>query len=164
MKVGGQRVRLSAREKSEIVLRLVRGEQEGQLSDELQVPAAQLEKWRKCFLLGGRVALLLLAPIPPPSKALRGFWKLLAPHLRSFKSWSLLVTTLAMTVTAIFTGLLYQVTSDYTSFTKDILHSQHEKYIYDVLGNRAFEIEILPSALPRVFDKLELQVRVRNLT
>lgn len=77
--------------------------------------------------------------------------------------WSVLVQTLAVVASAVFAGLLFWVTRDYTEFTRRMFHSQHEKYIYDVLGNRAFEVEILPAHANRSFDKPQLEVRVKNL-
>lgn len=44
--------RWSARRKSEIVLRLLRGEDLGELSREIKVPAPELERWRRLFLEG----------------------------------------------------------------------------------------------------------------
>ena len=43
--------RWSARRKSEVVLRLLRGEDIGELSREIRVPPPELERWRK-FLEG----------------------------------------------------------------------------------------------------------------
>lgn len=45
--------RWSAQAKMEIVLRLLRGEDLGEMSREIQVPAAELEAWRRVFLEGG---------------------------------------------------------------------------------------------------------------
>jgi len=45
--------RWSARQKTEIILRLLRGEDLGELSREAQVPAHELEEWRRVFLDGG---------------------------------------------------------------------------------------------------------------
>jgi hypothetical protein len=82
------------------------------------------------------------------------------------RNWSLATTlqTGAFLVTAIFTALLWQVTSEYTQFTQQIFQSQHEKYIYDVLGNRAFEVEILPRLPIQDVRGLRLQLRIKNLT
>ena len=44
--------RWSARRKSEIVLRLLRGEGLGESSREIKVPAPELERWRRLFLEG----------------------------------------------------------------------------------------------------------------
>ena len=44
--------RWSARRKSEVVLRLLRGEDIGELSREIRVPAPELERWRRKFLEG----------------------------------------------------------------------------------------------------------------
>jgi len=45
--------RWSAPQKTEIILRLLRGEDLGQVSRETQVPAHELEQWRRVFLDGG---------------------------------------------------------------------------------------------------------------
>jgi transposase len=45
--------RWSARLKSEVVLRLLRGEDLGEVSREVQVPAHELEEWRRVFLESG---------------------------------------------------------------------------------------------------------------
>lgn len=45
--------RWSARLKSEVVLRLLRGEDLGAVSREVQVPAHELEEWRRVFLGSG---------------------------------------------------------------------------------------------------------------
>jgi transposase-like protein len=45
--------RWSAQQKTEIVLRLLRGEDLGEVSREIQVPAHELEDWRRVFLEGG---------------------------------------------------------------------------------------------------------------
>jgi hypothetical protein len=45
--------RWSARAKSEIVLRLLKGEELGTVSRETQVPVHELERWRRIFLEGG---------------------------------------------------------------------------------------------------------------
>jgi hypothetical protein len=44
--------RWSARAKTEIVLRLVKGEELGTVSRETQVPVHELERWRRIFLEG----------------------------------------------------------------------------------------------------------------
>ena len=44
--------RWSARRKSEVVLRLLRGEDIGELSREIRVPPPELERWRRMFLEG----------------------------------------------------------------------------------------------------------------
>jgi transposase len=49
--------RWSAKAKSEVVLRLLRGESVGDLSREVQVPAHELETWRRDFLDGGVLGL-----------------------------------------------------------------------------------------------------------
>ena len=45
--------RWSEQQKTEIVLRLLRGEDLGEVSREIQVPAHELEDWRRVFLEGG---------------------------------------------------------------------------------------------------------------
>ena len=45
--------RWSARHKTEVVLRLLRGEDVGKVSREIQMPAHELEEWRRVFLEGG---------------------------------------------------------------------------------------------------------------
>jgi hypothetical protein len=45
--------RWSARAKTEIVLRLLKGEEVGTVSREMQVPVHELERWRRIFLEGG---------------------------------------------------------------------------------------------------------------
>src|SRR5262245_22294070 len=49
--------RFSARQKTEIVLRLLRGEALALVSRELGVPAARLATWREAFLAAGQDAL-----------------------------------------------------------------------------------------------------------
>lgn len=49
--------RWSAKRKSEIVLRLLRGEDLGELSREIQVPPQELEEWRRAFLDGAEAGL-----------------------------------------------------------------------------------------------------------
>src|SRR5262245_21280109 len=44
--------RWSARAKTEIVLRLLKGEEVGAVSREIQVPVYELERWRRIFLEG----------------------------------------------------------------------------------------------------------------
>lgn len=49
--------RWSAKRKSEIVMRLLRGEDLGELSREIQVSAPDLEEWRRAFLDGAEAGL-----------------------------------------------------------------------------------------------------------
>jgi predicted RNase H-like nuclease (RuvC/YqgF family) len=49
--------RFSARQKTEVVLRLLRGEALDLLSRELGIPAARLATWREAFLDAGQAAL-----------------------------------------------------------------------------------------------------------
>jgi transposase len=49
--------RWSAKRKSEIVLRLLRGEDLGELSREIQVPPPEIEQWREAFLNGAEAGL-----------------------------------------------------------------------------------------------------------
>ena len=49
--------RFSARQKTEVVLRLLRGEALDLLSRELGIPAARLATWREAFLAAGQDAL-----------------------------------------------------------------------------------------------------------
>jgi hypothetical protein len=46
--------RWRARAKTEIVLRLLKGEELGTVAREIQVPVRELERWRRSFLEGGR--------------------------------------------------------------------------------------------------------------
>jgi len=55
---GGEKPeRFSARQKTEVVLRLLRGEALDLLSRELGLPAARLATWREAFLAAGQEAL-----------------------------------------------------------------------------------------------------------
>ena len=49
--------RWSAKRKSEIVLRLLKGEDLGELSREIQVPPFEIEQWREAFLSGAEAGL-----------------------------------------------------------------------------------------------------------
>ena len=49
--------RWSARRKSEVVLRLLRGEDIGEVSREVRVAPPELERWRREFLEGGQQGL-----------------------------------------------------------------------------------------------------------
>ena len=50
-------VRFSAQRKTEVVLRLLRGDDMDLLSRELKIPAARLAAWRDAFLAGGQEAM-----------------------------------------------------------------------------------------------------------
>ena len=50
----GVRERWSAKAKADVVLRLLRGERMDAVSREIQVPAHEIETWRRDFLDGGR--------------------------------------------------------------------------------------------------------------
>jgi transposase len=54
---GARPERFSAQKKTEVGLRLLRGEAIALLSRELRVPAARLAAWRDAFLSGGREAM-----------------------------------------------------------------------------------------------------------
>jgi transposase-like protein len=54
---GAKIERFSAQKKTEVVLRLLRGEAIDLLSRELRVPAARLAAWRDTFLSGGQEAM-----------------------------------------------------------------------------------------------------------
>ena len=49
--------RWSVQQKGEVVLRLLRGEDLGAVSREIQVPAPELEEWRRVFLDAGQQGL-----------------------------------------------------------------------------------------------------------
>lgn len=49
--------RWSAKRKSEVVLRLLRGDDLGEISREIQVPPQELEDWRRAFLQGAEAGL-----------------------------------------------------------------------------------------------------------
>lgn len=49
--------RWSPQRKTEVVLRLLRGEDLGEVSREVQEPASELEEWRRVFLAGGQQGL-----------------------------------------------------------------------------------------------------------
>ncbi|MFH1218951.1 MAG: IS3 family transposase [Candidatus Eisenbacteria bacterium] len=49
--------RWSPQRKAEVVLRLIKGEDLGALSREIEVPAHELEEWRRVFLESGTVGL-----------------------------------------------------------------------------------------------------------
>ena len=79
-------------------------------------------------------------------------------------NWSATIQTLALILTAIFTGLLWYVTSEYTQFTRQIFQSQHEQYIYEALSGSAFEVSVLHDPSVRGLVNKRLRVRLRNLT
>ena len=152
----------------DIVLRLLRGESVEAVSREVAVPIAVLERWRQrftaaCFLGLHRPAELVWDFLRLISRIVNGLWWSMTTHLKRIK-WSVLVQTLAVVASAVFAGLLFSVTRDYTQLTERIFSSQQEKYIYEVLGNHAFELEIFPTTPIRRLDKPQLQVRLKNLT
>lgn len=49
--------RWSAKRKAEIVLRLLQGEDPGEISREIQVPPPELEAWRRAYLAGAEAGL-----------------------------------------------------------------------------------------------------------
>lgn len=49
--------RWSAKRKMEIVMRLFRGDDLGAISREIEVPASEIEDWRRAFLDGGEAGL-----------------------------------------------------------------------------------------------------------
>ena len=49
--------RWSAKRKAEVVLRLLRGDDLGEVSREIQVPAHELEEWRRAYLDGAEAGL-----------------------------------------------------------------------------------------------------------
>jgi len=49
--------RWSPQRKTEVVLRLIKGEDLGELSREIQVPAHEIEEWRRVFLEGATQSL-----------------------------------------------------------------------------------------------------------
>jgi hypothetical protein len=55
--------RWSARRKSEIVVRLLRGEDLGELSRKIKLPPPVIEQWREAFLSGAEVGLRKLLVI-----------------------------------------------------------------------------------------------------
>jgi transposase len=54
--------RWSAKRKAEVVMRLLRGEDLGEVSREVQVSPPELEEWRRAFLQGAEVGLKKRAP------------------------------------------------------------------------------------------------------
>ncbi|MGH7563190.1 MAG: helix-turn-helix domain-containing protein [Gemmatimonadota bacterium] len=63
--------RWSARRKTEIVLRLLRGEDLGAVSREVQVPPQELEDWRRVFLEGGTQGLKRVGGDPTERELIR---------------------------------------------------------------------------------------------
>ena len=49
--------RWSVQQKTDVVLRLLRGEDLGELSREIQVPAHEIEEWRRVFIENGSAGL-----------------------------------------------------------------------------------------------------------
>jgi hypothetical protein len=49
--------RWSVQQKTDVVLRLLRGEDLGELSREIQVPAHEIEEWRRVFIENGAAGL-----------------------------------------------------------------------------------------------------------
>ncbi len=63
------RSRLSARRKTEIVLRVLRGEDVDALSRELRIEAHRIARWREEFLAAGSAALKARAEARAPDRA-----------------------------------------------------------------------------------------------
>ena len=63
--------RWSSRLKAEVVLRLLRGEELGEVSREVQVPAHELEEWRRVFLESGSQGLKRRGGDPMEGELLR---------------------------------------------------------------------------------------------
>ena len=63
--------RWSAGQKTEVVLRLLRGEDLGEVSREVQVPPPELEEWRRVFLEGGRQGLKIRSRDPAERELIR---------------------------------------------------------------------------------------------
>lgn len=63
--------RWSAKRKAEVVMRLLRGEDLGEVSREIQVSAPELEEWRRAFLQGAEVGLKKRAGDPLESELTR---------------------------------------------------------------------------------------------
>jgi hypothetical protein len=61
----------SAQRKTEVVLRLLRGEDLGELSREIQVSPPELEEWRRVFLEGGQQGLKHLSRDPGERELIR---------------------------------------------------------------------------------------------
>lgn len=63
--------RWSANRKTEVVLRLLRGEDLGAVSREVQVPPQELEDWRRVFLEGGARGLKRMGRDPTERELVR---------------------------------------------------------------------------------------------
>lgn len=63
--------RWSAKRKTEIVLRLFRGEDLGEISREIQVAPQEIEEWRRAFLAGAEAALKKRSGDPLESELVR---------------------------------------------------------------------------------------------
>jgi transposase-like protein len=63
--------RWSAKRKCEVVLRLFRGEDLGEVSREIEVPASEIEKWRRAFMDGGEAGLKRRLSDPLDSELVR---------------------------------------------------------------------------------------------
>jgi len=63
--------RWSAKRKAEVVMRLVRGEDLGEVSREVQVAPPELEEWRRAFLPGAEVGLKKRAGDPLENELVR---------------------------------------------------------------------------------------------
>ena len=63
--------RWSAKAKTEVILRLFRGERVGAVSREIQVPVHEIENWRKESLEGGVVRLKKRGVIPTNGRCAR---------------------------------------------------------------------------------------------
>jgi transposase len=63
--------RWSAKRKAEVVMRLVRGEDLGEVSREVQVAPPELEEWRRAFLQGAEVGLKKRAGDPLENELVR---------------------------------------------------------------------------------------------
>ena len=71
IKKGDGRGRFSAKRKTEVILRLLRGEDLDTLSRELGVTAAQISAWRDSFLAAGETGLKSREPSAQDDELLR---------------------------------------------------------------------------------------------